>query len=149
MNYSAVDSSRRAGSAEPGRLAVRGRLGSMGLLLLAGSLALALMDVRPEGAVATFSNYYGETYHDTIVTKSQLRETPPWTEDSEHPPLSQRREISLARAYLPNLVDGADKWRLGDVILKQVGDGDRWIYLVGFISPGFPMEWSRPCELLS
>ena len=103
------------------------------ILWVAACLWLAAAPARAQGNVATFSSYVDGKRFDFNVTRERLDRTPSWPESAEHPPLSPRKAMAVARAYLPALVEGADKWHRGDVTLTRVGAGEeKWVYLVGF-----------------
>ena len=78
-----------------------------------------------------FSNLPNKVY-EFKVTESMTAKTPAWPEDAEHPPLSSRRALHLAKATLVGMVPNAVEWELETVGLEPWGDGAHWIYVITF-----------------
>ena|SRR6266850_7311734 len=66
------------------------------------------------------------------VKDAEVVKTPTWTEDSEHPALSSRRAVRLAKTTLAALVSTNADWKLDAVSLEPWDDEDHWIYIVTF-----------------
>ena len=66
------------------------------------------------------------------VKDAEVVKTPTWAEDSEHPPLSARRAVRLAKATLAEIVTTPSEWKLDAVSLEPWDDEDHWIYIVTF-----------------
>ena len=104
-------------------------------LLLIATLVVSLNCARGEDTAASWSSYYDGKRYDFSITHAQLDETPAWTQEAENPPLPARKAIAQARECLPKVLTNAGHWRLGTVSLSEIGDKEKWVYVVEFIGP--------------
>jgi hypothetical protein len=85
--------------------------------------------------IATFNDYYNGKRYDAKVSRAQLDQTPSWPAADPHPPLSPRKAMELASAYLPTLIGQAKEWGFDNLTLVRPGADDKWVYLVKFLGP--------------
>lgn len=83
-----------------------------------------------EAYVATFFGFHDGKQFAFTITPEHLKNSPEWLDGQEHPPLSARRALLLATAYLPKLAPHAEKLKMHEIRLRQVRD--KWVYVVEF-----------------
>lgn len=87
------------------------------------------------GDAYTHYSYYGGERYVTAVPLARLADTPSWSPDTEHPPLSPGRAVEIARAALAQLVPNAQEWRRQTLTLSTPGHINKYYYLVQFAAP--------------
>jgi hypothetical protein len=105
------------------------------VILLAVGGVLAMGPVHAQNSAASFSSYYKGNRYDFNITQERLNRIPSWPATEANPPLSPRKAMAVAVAYLPKLVEDAGKWHQDEVTLTQVGHRDKWVYVVKFSGP--------------
>jgi hypothetical protein len=64
------------------------------------------------------------------VKDADVVNAPAWTENLEHPPLSARRAVRLAKATLAAIMTMPAEWKLDAVSLEPWDQEDHWIYII-------------------
>ena len=86
-------------------------------------------------SVASWSSYFNRQRFDFNITEEQLNDTPSWQENADNPPLSARKAIQVAQAFLPKMIAKSEQWTLHKLSLEKMGDKDKWVYVVQFEGP--------------
>jgi hypothetical protein len=114
--------------------------------LLLGSVCAILMASAPRTTHAqTYYSYAFSKQYTVEITRENLKATPDWKENEEHPPLSARKAIVIATKLKDKLVKDSDDftWKLQHASLTPADD-DKWYWLVHFdaefqgVSTGIP-----------
>jgi len=62
----------------------------------------------------------------------EVRRTPAWSRDNDHPPLSPLKAEELAINKLGMLLQDSSGWTCQEIKLTNCGDGLHWFYVVGY-----------------
>ena len=73
----------------------------------------------------------GATNYVSTVYESDLKNTPPWKEAQECPPLCPRKAIEASERMAGKLFPEVPM-AMAQVVLKPVGSENKWVYEVGF-----------------
>ena len=104
--------------------------------MLAAFVVLAVLQVADGNeAAAAFSGYVRSARWDFRITRTMLAQAPAWEETELSPPLPARRAIAIAATQLAELLPDAAQWRLTSVSLRQIGGGNRWVYVIEYVGP--------------
>jgi hypothetical protein len=84
------------------------------------------------GAERTYFSHLPGKVYEFKVTETIIAKTPAWPEEAEHPPLSSRHGLRLAKATLGGMVADAAEWELESLAIEPWGDRTHWIYVITF-----------------
>ena len=101
------------------------------VIALLGSVAVLAPGAELSISVSGSGKADGKDFSFT-VSASDVTKTPIWAPTAEHPPLSPRQALGIARNQLRTLVKDADDWPLHEIGLTDMGDHLHWIYMVYF-----------------
>jgi len=100
-------------------------------------LLVLVFGVQFGSAVEIWSSYVKTNRYDFTVQDDEIAKTPVWRERDEHPPLSARKALRLARARLAELISDSKAWPLDKLSLTERSHG-HWVYLAVFEFPHIP-----------
>jgi hypothetical protein len=78
-------------------------------------------------------------YFNSKLSISRLLATPEWKQEQEHPPLSARKAIAIARAIVDRQAPYGKDVKLASPTLKLRESNERWFWVVYFA----PHDWRR------
>jgi hypothetical protein len=66
------------------------------------------------------------------VKDADFRHAPVWNPADDHPPLSPKRALELARAELAHVVSDVPAWQLNGIELRPMTPDGHWIFVVEY-----------------
>jgi hypothetical protein len=105
-----------------------------------GSLCHAPAD---QGVYRTESRLKGKLFK-FVVMESQLQNVPKWETKAEHPPLSPRKAMSIAKQKARELLPAVYDWDVSALTLQRTGAEGNWIYVVKATERPNQLRWNNP-----
>jgi hypothetical protein len=86
---------------------------------------------KAQEGTGSFTCFADGKQFDFKITRELLDNSPDWLDGQENPPLSARRALEIATAYLPKLVSHPEDWEAAEIQLTPHVN-KKWVYFVRF-----------------